>query len=308
MNTTVVKFDTLADTVRTSSENHNLLIVAAWTFIFNMVAGVIISRIFGAAYMNAFPAFHDSCRCSGIANSLFRNFQNFTQIFIRKAIKLSLTEYFCRRYLSLILQQCFFLFHQLLHLFDKVVLNLGKLKEFVYRCAFSQSFIHNELTLAGRYMEHGQEFFFRFLVKILHMAESVAASLQASDCFLECLFIGLSDTHNLAYGFHLSSQFILRAFEFLKCPACKFNYNIIAGRNVFIQSAAFTARNLIQSKPCCQHGRYEGNREACCLGCQSRGTGGSWINLDYDVSVSLRIMCPLHVCTADYFNRLNNFV
>ena len=78
MNAAVVEFDTLADTVRAAAENHNLLIVAAWALVFNMVAGVVISRIFRSAYVNAFPAFHDIGRCSGISDIFFGNFQDFT--------------------------------------------------------------------------------------------------------------------------------------------------------------------------------------------------------------------------------------
>ncbi len=66
-----------------------------------------------------------------------------------------------------------------------------------------------------------------------------------------------SDAHDLAYGASSACPACPHAFEFFKRPACKFNYNIIAGRNVFIQSAAFTARNLIQSKAGCQHRGYQ---------------------------------------------------
>ena len=151
-------------------------------------------------------------------------------------------------------------------------------------------------------MQHRKQFFFRLLIEVFRMTKTVAASLQASDRLLECLFVGLSDTHNLADCLHLGSQLVLCAFELLKCPACKLDNNIVAGRNILIQSAALAAWNLIQSHTGCQHRRYQRNRETSCLGCQCGRTGGSRVDLDNDITVCLRIVCPLYVGTADYLD------
>jgi len=102
-------------------------------------------------------------------------------------------------------------------------------------------------------MQHRKQFFFCLLIEVFRMTKTVAASLQASDCLLECLFVGLSDTHNLADCLHLGSQLVLCAFELLKCPACKLDNDIVAGRNILIQSTALAAWNLIQSHTGCQH-------------------------------------------------------
>ena len=85
------------------------------------------------------------------------------------------------------------------------------------------------------------------------MTQTVIAILQASDCLLECFFKVLTDTHNLADCLHLGSQLVLCAFELLKCPACKLDNDIVAGRNILIQSTALAAWNLIQSHTGCQH-------------------------------------------------------
>ena len=105
----------------------------------------------------------------------------------------------------------------------------------------------------------------RHLMVILRIAQAVSSGLQTADRFLESLLIGLSDAHDLAYCTHLGSQLIFHAFEFLKSPAGKFDYHIIAVRYVFIQGAVFTAGDFLQRKSCCQHGRHQGNWEACGL-------------------------------------------
>ena len=72
----------------------------------------------------------------------------------------------------------------------------------LHSSSLSQCLVHDELTLAGNCVEHGKQFFFRLSFKSC-MTQSIAASLQASDGLLKSFFVGLSDTHNLAYSLHL---------------------------------------------------------------------------------------------------------
>ena len=51
---------------------------------------------------------------------------------------------------------------------------------------------------------------------------------------LESFFVSLSDTHNFTNGTHLCSKFVFNTFEFLKCPACKLDNNIITVWYIFI--------------------------------------------------------------------------
>ena len=91
-------------------------------------------------------------------------------------------------------QKSFFLVYKFFHLLDEPVLNLGDFVDFFYGCTFSQSFIHDEMTLAGRCDEHVKKLVFTKGIKILRMSQTVAAGLQASDCFLESFFVGFADT------------------------------------------------------------------------------------------------------------------
>ena len=90
-----------------------------------------------------------------------------------------------------------------------------------------------------------EQLFFCAHVEILCMPQSIASRLQTADCFLERFLIGFAHTHDFAYGTHLGSQLVLHAFEFFKRPACKFDYHIIAIRNVFVQGAVFSTGDIL---------------------------------------------------------------
>ena len=140
------------------------------------------------------------------------------------------------------------------------------------------------------------------------MSESVATGFKASDCLLESFLISLTDTHDFTDCTHLCAEFIFNTFEFLKCPTSKFDYNVVSVWNIFIKSSVFSARNVLQSKTCCKHCRHPSNRETGCFRSKCGRTGSSWVDLDDNISVCLRIVCPLYVTTTDYFNRIYDFV
>ena len=140
------------------------------------------------------------------------------------------------------------------------------------------------------------------------MSKSIATCLKASDCFLECFLICLTNTHNFTYGAHLSTKFVLYTFEFFKCPTSKFDYNVISIRNILIQCSIFSTWNIFQCKPCCQHCWYQSNRETCRFRSKCRRTRCSWVNFDNDISVCFWIMRPLYITSTDYLNRIYNFM
>ena len=145
-------------------------------------------------------------------------------------------------------------------------------------------------------------------MEVFRKAKAVAANLQASDSLLEGFLIGLSDAHDLTYGAHLRAQLVFHAFKFLKGPAGKLDYHIISVRHILIQCSVFAAGNFIQCQTRGQHRGNQCDREASCFGCQSRGTGGTGIDLDDDVSVCHRVVSPLYIGSADDLNCLHNLI
>ena len=143
-------------------------------------------------------------------------------------------------------------------------------------------------------------------MEVFHKAKAIAASFQRTNGFLKSFLVVFTNGHDLAYSLHLCTQLILGAFEFFKCPTCKFNYNIISGRFIFIQSSFFPVWNFIESQSCCKKGRYISDWESCCFTCKSRGTGGSRIDFNNYHTVRYRVMGKLYVCTADNTYRFYN--
>ena len=177
-----------------------------------------------------------------------------------------------------------------------------------YGSSFSQRLIHNEMAVAGRNSKFIQEFPAAQIIVIPGKTQPVPAGFKTADGLLEGFLVCLSDTHDLAYSPHLCAEFILYTFKFLKSPAGEFDYYIIPVRNIFIQCAVFAAGNVLQSQSGCQHRGYKSNGKAGGLGRQSRGTGGSWIDFNYNNAVADRIVCKLYIRSADNLNRFYDTV
>ena len=242
----VVKFDTLSDSVWTAAEDHNLRFVCGYrVFVRCVVGGVIVSAVLCAAYVDTFPGFLHTERDTVIADIFFRNLQNLAQVFIGETVFFRCDEHFVRRHASFVFEKRLFLLNQFFHLFNKVSFYFGKLEDFFYRSALSQCFVHDKVTLAGRCDQHLEKLFFCFGVKIFGMAKTVTSCFQTADSFLERFFVSFSDAHHFAYGAHLCAELVFYAFEFFKCPACKFDYDIVSVWHVFIQRTVFSAWNIL---------------------------------------------------------------
>ena len=100
--------------------------------------------------MYIIPALCDPKGFSFISDLILRYLENLSKVFIRESILFRLNKSLIRRYCSLVQKKSFLLFYKLLHLLDKVSLNLGNLKDFIYRGTLSKCLIHLEMSLAGR--------------------------------------------------------------------------------------------------------------------------------------------------------------
>ena len=258
--------------------------------------------------MHAFPGLLDTFPDSGLADVLLRHLKNLAQIFVGKSIQLRLTQHAGGGNLSFVLQKNFLFLHQLLHLLDEVMLDLGQLIQFIHRSALSQSLVHDELSLAGGIHQQLQQLLLGHLVIIFRESQSVLADLQAADGFLESFLVGLSDAHHLAHGAHLGTQLILHAFELFKGPAGKFDYHIVAARHVFVQGSVFSAGNLVQGQAAGQHGGYQRDGESRGLAGQGGRTGRSGIDLDHHDSSGNGIVSELYVGTSDHLYLFHNLI
>lgn len=77
MYATVVKLDTLTDSVRTSAEDHNLWLVLIYRIAVRcIVCGVVVSTVLCSTYVYAFPCLSNSELDSLISDVLLRNLKN----------------------------------------------------------------------------------------------------------------------------------------------------------------------------------------------------------------------------------------
>src|SRR5688572_5167684 len=61
-------------------------------------------------------------------------------------------------------------------------------------------------------------------------SQSIPTDLQGLTSFLKCFLEISSDSHRLAYGFHLQSELAICSVEFIKVPARYFYNNVVNSR------------------------------------------------------------------------------
>ena len=308
--TAVVKLDTLADTVRSAAQDHDLLTVGCFRDILvQVVAGVVIAALFGTGYVHLVPVLYHIQSRTAVADRILRGIQDLCQVQIGEAVFLRLRQCripigicACGHLARIFRDQRFFLIYQFLHLLDEILLYLGDLVDLIHGSALADRFVHLEVTLAVGSDQLLQQFLLGQFVKALHVSQTVTPFLQRTHRLLEGFFIVLADAHNLADRTHLCAQLVFDALELFKCPACKLHYHIVAARNVFIQCAVLAAGDLGQGQSGSQHSGYQCDRETGRLGRQRGRTGGTRVDLDHDDTIGLGIVCKLHVGTADHLD------
>ena len=94
MYTTIIKLNTLTDTVRSTAKDHNLTVIRYRIGILCIICRVVICTVLRTAYMYTFPRLYDTKRFSLIADISFRNFQDLAEVFVRESVFLSLCQCF----------------------------------------------------------------------------------------------------------------------------------------------------------------------------------------------------------------------
>ena len=150
MNAAVIEFDTLSDSVRTAAENHDLRLVSinGTLVLVKMICGVIVSSVFGSAYVNALPCFLDAEADTSVSYFFFCNFKERAEVTVAETVELSLFKNVLFRNRAFHCNKLLFLLNKLRHLLQEPALDLGKLEYFVNSCALSESLINDELSFA----------------------------------------------------------------------------------------------------------------------------------------------------------------
>ena len=185
--------------------------------------------------MNAFPSLNDACLETCVSDVVLLNIEEHSKVPVGETVLLCSLENIDRRNAALHGEKLLFLINELLHLLKEVTLDLCEVKEFLDGSALAECLVHDELSFAAGLAQHGHELLERKVMEVLCESESVSADLKTADSLLKCFLICLTDAHYLADSTHLCAELVLNTLEFLKCPSCKLDNNVVAVRNVLVK-------------------------------------------------------------------------
>ena len=178
--------------------------------------------------------------------------------------------------------------------------------DFFYCGTLAESFVHDEMTFAGRGDQKSEKLFFCFASQVPGIPQAIAACFQTADRFLEGFLIIFADAHHFAYRAHLGAQLILNTLEFFEGPAGKFDNHIISVGHIFIQGSVLAAGDILQGKAACQHGGNQCDGEPGSLGGQCGGTGGSGVDFNNNNTIGFRVVGELYIGAADDLNAFHD--
>ncbi|OQC02602.1 MAG: hypothetical protein BWX80_03077 [Candidatus Hydrogenedentes bacterium ADurb.Bin101] len=127
MDAAVIKFDALADAVGAAAQHQHLFARYRRDFIRGVVRGEIIGGIDHAADGNGFPRLGNAQAQACFADILLRNFQQHGQVLVAKTVLLCLDKQGIGRQCALACAYPLLEFHQFLHLFNKITVDIGTL-------------------------------------------------------------------------------------------------------------------------------------------------------------------------------------
>ena len=204
----VVKFDTLADTVRAAAEDHDFIAVngrVGLTLFF--ISGVHVGGIggeFGGAGVHALVDRMQVILVAQLANFRFPHARQFRQTRIGKAFTLQGTQEVGVEAVDAHFHHFLFQTHQLFNLHQEPAVDIGQVEDAVYREAGAEGIRDVPDTLGASVFQLAANFGQRFRVVEAHFrVEAGGAHFQAAQRFLQRFLLGAANRHHFADGFHL---------------------------------------------------------------------------------------------------------
>ena len=286
MNTTVVKFDALADTVGTATQDDDFFPIGGHGLVFLFVCGVKIGSVrfkFRPACIHEFIDGSDFQFLSQLADIIFTGTGEKGQLLVGKPALLTEPEKIPVQSLEAFFQDFFFCFHNLFEIMEKPGIDLCMVIQFIEIHAPFECFVDFGNPFGAWLSE---ALFQVLLLKVGQDLLSVTAKTE-TPCFerthglLESLFEGSADRHGFTHRFHGCCQYIVRFRKFFEGPAGNFHYAVINCR--FKGGAGYPGNIVAQFVQGITHGKFGcdlGNGKAGGLGGQGRTPGDSRIHLD----------------------------
>ena len=302
----VVELDTLADTVRATTQDHDLVTGRRVGLALFLVGGVQVGGVggeLGGAGIDALVHREHFELVAVAAQVLVGDTQQLGQALVREALALEaqhvvLVDGRQGQGLDLL-----FFFDQVFHLHQEPHVDAGQIEDFFAGHARTHGVGDIPDTLGTRHGQLALEDAGSFRAgQVDFRVEAASAHFQATQGFLQGLLEGTADGHDFTHGLHLGGQAGVGLGEFLEGEARQLGDHVVdrrleGGRGT---AAGDVVLQLVEGVADGQLGGDLGDREASSLGGQCRGTRNARVHLDHDHAAGVRADTELHVGTAGF--------
>ncbi|SAA12983.1 Uncharacterised protein [Enterobacter hormaechei] len=307
MHAAVVELNALADTVWTAAQHHNLVAVDGRVRLALVFIGGVHVRGIGRELcrtgVHALVNRVQVILVAQLADLRFTYARQFSQTRIGEAFTLQHAQEVCVQAVDA--QLCHFLFqtHQLFNLHQEPAVDVSQVKYAVDREARTEGIGDVPDTLCARVFQLAADFGQCFrVVQADFRVKAGRAHFQATQRFLQGFLLRAANRHDFTNGFHLGSQTVVRAGEFLEIKARNFGHNVVDGRFEGRWRAATgdVVHQLVKGVTHRQFRRHFRNREAGGFGGQRGGTGHARVHFDNNQTAGFRVHRELHVRAAGF--------
>ncbi len=295
----VVELDALADTVRTTAQHHDLLLVGRVRFALFVVRRVHVrgvGRELGGAGVDALVHRTDVQRVAARAHRCRLDLQQEGHAAVREALLLELIEHVLVERLQGLGLEPQLDVHDLLDLHQEPRIDLGEIVHLFQGEALGKGVAYVPDAFRTRL---AQLFLDLFAIARLFV-QAVDTDFQAAQGFLERFLEGAAHRHHFTDRFHLGGQVLVGGREFLEGEARDLGDDVVdrrfkTGRG---RAAGDLVAQFVEREADRELGRDLGDREAGGLRGQRRRTRHARVHLDDDHAAVFRIDRELHVRTA----------
>ena len=308
----VVELNTLTDTVRARTQNHNRRLLVRRNLILHIVGGVVVrsERLkFGSTGVHGLEDRADTQSVANTAHNVLRRADNLSNLSVRETVALSQLQGLRVKVVTLSVNHASNLIQQH-QLIQEPRVNLGSLVQLLHGSASQQSLLNLVDTLSGRnlcLLNQLSQLSLRQGQRLER--EGGALLLERTHGLLQSLGEVTTQGHSLTNTLHGGGQGRVSSRELLKREARNLHNHIVEGRLEGRRGLlGDIVRDLIQGVTQGQLGRNLRNREAGSLRRKCRGTRHARVHLNDDDAAGLRIDRELDVTTTGVHANLTNHV
>jgi len=302
----VVELDTLADTVRAATQDHDLVAgrrVGLALFLVGRVQVGGVGGKFGGAGVDALVHREHFQLVAVTTQVLVGDAEQLGQALVREALALEAQHVvFVDRRQRQGLDLLFFL-DQVFHLHQEPHVDAGQCEDLFTGHPRTHGVSHVPDALGARHGQFALEDAGGFRAgQVDFRVEAAGADFQTAQGFLQGLLEGAADGHDFTHRFHLGGQAGVGFREFLEGEAWQLGHDVVDRRLEGRRGAAAgdVVLQLVEGVTNGQLGGNLGDREAGGLGSQGGRTRNTRVHLDHDHAASVRADTELHVGAAGF--------